>query len=67
MSLVMVTLASTSNDNVHDALDRPKCKLTASERTSKELRRLGVKRKKELDVEHTPKRQRKRRRFHDEE
>ncbi|CAF3915869.1 unnamed protein product [Rotaria sp. Silwood1] len=67
MNLPMVTIFSVSNDNVHDSFDRPRSKLTASQRTSKELRRLGAKRQKESDDDPPPKRRRKPKRFADED
>ncbi|CAF1391795.1 unnamed protein product, partial [Didymodactylos carnosus] len=51
----------------HDSFDQPRPKLTASQRTKKELKRLGVKRQKQLDDEPPPKRQRKPKRFVDED
>jgi hypothetical protein len=52
---------------VHDSFDCPRPKLTSSQRTSKELNRLGAKRQRESDDEPLPKRQRKPRRFADED
>jgi len=56
-------------DLVHDSFDQPRSKLTASQRTNKELRRLGAKRQKEPGDEAPPppKRQRKPKRFSDED
>jgi len=48
---------------VHDSSDRPRSNLTASQRTNKELRRLGIKRQKQPSEEPPPKRQRKPKRF----
>ncbi|CAF1269094.1 unnamed protein product [Rotaria sordida] len=67
MSVTMITVNSVSNDGVHDSCDRPRPKLTASQRTNKELRRLGAKRQKEPSDEPPPKRQRKPKRFADED
>ncbi|CAF2830364.1 unnamed protein product [Rotaria sp. Silwood2] len=67
MSVTMVTVNSVSHDDVNDSFDRPRPKLTASQRTNKELRRLGAKRQKESSDESPPKRQRKPKRFADED
>jgi hypothetical protein len=88
MSLIMVNVASISNDSgktsfypiflllvyyfsffdlVHDSFDCPRSKLTASQRTNKELRRLGAKRQNDPGDEPSSKRQRKPKRFADDE
>ncbi|CAF1387260.1 unnamed protein product [Adineta steineri] len=65
MSLPMVTVASVSSDDVRDLLDRPRSTMTASQRTNKELRRLGAKRQQAPGDEPSPKRKRKPKRFAD--
>ncbi|CAF1170848.1 unnamed protein product [Rotaria magnacalcarata] len=67
MSVTMVTVTSVSNDDVHDSFDRPRSKLTSLQRANKELRRLGAKRQKESSNEPLPKRQRKPKRFADDD
>lgn len=52
---------------VRDLFDRPRSKLTASQRTNKELQRLGVKRQRASDDQPISKRQRKPKRFADED
>ncbi|CAM4845153.1 unnamed protein product [Rotaria magnacalcarata] len=59
MSVTVVTVTSVSKDHVHDSFDRPRSKLTSSQRANKELRRLGAKRQKQSSDEPLPKRQRK--------
>ncbi|CAF1359232.1 unnamed protein product [Adineta steineri] len=65
MSLPMVNVASVSSDDVRDLLDRPRSTMTASQRTNKELRRLGAKRQQAPGDEPSPKRKRKPKRFAD--
>ncbi|CAF4066585.1 unnamed protein product [Rotaria sp. Silwood2] len=67
MNQPMATVVTVSDDNVHDSFDQTRSKLTASQRTSKELKRLGAKRSNESNDEPSPKRQRKRKRFADED
>ncbi|CAF3737244.1 unnamed protein product [Rotaria socialis] len=65
ISPMIINITSVSNDSVHDSFDRPKSKLTASQRTKKELKLLGAKRLNE-STDHPPlKRQRKPKKFHD--
>ncbi|UJR34580.1 hypothetical protein I4U23_027356 [Adineta vaga] len=60
-------ITTISKDNVIDLFDQPRSSMTSTQRTDKELRRLGVKRQKKSNNEPLPKRQRKPKRFPDDD
>ncbi|UJR18400.1 hypothetical protein I4U23_005304 [Adineta vaga] len=67
ISSVVVALTTVSNDDVTDSFDQPRSNLTPAQRTNNELRRLGAKRQKQPTNEPPTKRQRKPKRFPDED
>ncbi|CAF4985895.1 unnamed protein product, partial [Rotaria sp. Silwood1] len=67
ISPIVVALTTVSNDDVTDSFDQPRSNLTPSQRTNNELKRLGTKRQNQTTNEPPAKRQRKPKRFPDDD
>ncbi|UJR18796.1 hypothetical protein I4U23_005702 [Adineta vaga] len=67
ISSMVVAVTTVSNDDVTDSFDQPRSNLTPVQRTNNELRRLGSKRQKQPSDLPPTKRQRKPKRFFDDD
>ncbi|CAF4315011.1 unnamed protein product, partial [Rotaria sp. Silwood2] len=67
ISPIVVALTTVLNDDVTDSFDQPRSNLTPSQRTNNELKRLGTKRQNQTTNEPPAKRQRKPKRFPDDD
>ncbi|CAF1364777.1 unnamed protein product [Rotaria sordida] len=67
ISPIVVALTTVSNDDVAYSFDQPRSNLTPSQRTNNELKRLGTKRQNQTTNEPPAKRQRKPKRFPDDD